>query len=259
MKRGFILAIAGCVSAGLLSAGCHDKNDTDHNAHHMTASVSSSGTASATATPSTPAAARASGDAVAPAVAPTADADQAITAAAKEEAKVTAARAEVEPSKAPGNDDVKGTVMFTPAADGVKVHYRITGLTPGKHGFHIHEKGDLSAPDLTSAGGHFNPGMHKHGGPDGDMRHGGDLGNITADDKGVAEGDVTAMGVTLDDSKTGILGRSIVVHEKGDDMKTDPSGNSGGRIAAGVIKASTGNTAPQGEKDAGNPVKQEKK
>lgn len=256
MNRALIFAIAGCVSTALLSGGCHENksNGTD-NSHHMTASVSSSATASATATPSTPAAARASGDAVAPA----ANTDEAITAAAKEDAKAMSARAMVEPSKAPGNDDVKGVVTFTSAGDDVKVHYRITGLTPGQHGFHIHDKGDLSAPDLTSAGGHFNPAGHKHGGPSGDMRHGGDLGNITADDKGVAEGDVTAMGVTLDDSKTGIIGRSIVVHEKTDDMKTDPSGNSGGRIAAGVIKVMDAKAAPQGEKDANNAAKQDKK
>ena len=250
MKSALVLTLAGCVSTALLSGGCHNDQNTTHNSGHATASVSSSASASATPTPASPVEARASGDAVAPAV----DADQAIAAAAKDEAaKVSAARAEVEPSKAPGNDDVKGVVTFTAAGDGVKVHYHITGLAPGKHGFHIHEKGDLSDPKLTSAGGHFNPAGHKHGGPTGEMRHGGDLGNITADDKGVAEGDVSAMGVTLDESKTGILGRSIVVHDKTDDMQTDPSGNSGDRIAAGVIKAVT--SAPQGEKDANNPAR----
>ena len=266
MKRVFILSIAGCVSAALLSVGCQNKDD-GHDHGRSTASVSSSATASATATPSSAAEAHASGDTVTAEV----NTDNAVLAADKEAAKVTAARAEVVASKAPGDDDVKGVVEFSPEAHGVTVHYRITGLTPGKHGFHIHEKGDLSAPDFASAGGHFNPGGHKHGGPEGDARHGGDLGNITADDKGVAEGKVSAVGVTLDESKTGIIGRSIVVHEKADDLQTDPSGNSGGRIGAGVIKAASagggggsggaggGKTGPQGEKDANNPAKQDKK
>lgn len=243
MNRLLTFAIAGALSTALVSAGCQDK-DKPHDHDHMHASTAS------------PAEARASGDV---AVYPIIDTDKAVVAAAREDAPhVTSARAEIEPSKAPGMDDVKGVVTFTPAEGGLKVHYAIKGLTPAsKHGFHIHEKGDLSAPDLTSAGGHFNPGGHKHGGPTGEARHGGDLGNITADDKGVAEGDVMAVGVTLDESKTGILGRSVVVHEKADDLATDPSGNSGARIGAGVIKGLEAK-APQGEKDANNATKQDK-
>jgi Cu-Zn family superoxide dismutase len=147
------------------------------------------------------------------------------------------ATAMVEPSKAPGMDDVKGVVHFTQAGSGVKIHAVITGLSPNqKHGFHIHEKGDLSAPDLASAGAHFNPGGHKHGGPEGTERHGGDLGNLTADASGKATYEATIEGLTLDESKTGIIGRSVIVHEKPDDMKTDPSGSSGARVAGGVIK-----------------------
>ena len=120
---------------------------------------------------------------------------------------------------------------------GVKVHAVVTGLEPNsKHGFHIHEKADLMHPDLTSAGGHFNPTMHKHGGPEGAERHGGDLGNLTADASGKATYEATVEGITIDDPKTGVVGHSVIVHEKPDDMKTDPSGNSGARIAGGVIK-----------------------
>ena len=148
------------------------------------------------------------------------------------------AAATVEPSKAPGMDDVKGVVHFTSTGTGVKIHAVVTGLTPNqKHGFHIHEKGDLSAPDLSSAGNHFNPGGHKHGGPEGTERHGGDLGNLTADANGKATYEATVDGITIDDSKTGIIGKSVIVHEKPDDLKTDPSGSSGPRIAGGVIKA----------------------
>jgi Cu-Zn family superoxide dismutase len=151
------------------------------------------------------------------------------------------AHATIAPSKAPGQDDVKGIVRFTPADNGVKVHAEITGLEPNsKHGFHIHEKADLSDPELKSAGGHFNPGMHKHGGPGTSERHGGDLGNLEADAQGKATYDATAEGVTLDDPKTGIIGRSVVIHAKADDLKTDPAGDSGARIAAGVIERGGG-------------------
>ena len=81
--------------------------------------------------------------------------------------------------------------------DGVRVVAHVNGLTPGLHGFHVHEKGDLSAPDLASAGGHFNPGGHKHGGPEGEMRHAGDLGNLEADAKGHAMLDKVFHGISL--------------------------------------------------------------
>ena len=82
-------------------------------------------------------------------------------------------------------EKISGTVIFTAVEGGVKVVADIDGLAPGKHGFHIHQKADLSAPDLTSAGPHFDAGgKHKHGGPDSEEHHAGDLGNITADDKG---------------------------------------------------------------------------
>jgi Cu-Zn family superoxide dismutase len=131
-----------------------------------------------------------------------------------------------------------GTVTFTQAGDNkVKAAYDLTGLAPGKHGFHIHEKGDLSAADFSSAGPHFNPTKHKHDGTTGDERHAGDLGNVEADKSGNAKGDVTVEGLTIGNSAASdIVGRSIVVHQKEDDMKTDPSGNSGARIAAGVIE-----------------------
>lgn len=148
------------------------------------------------------------------------------------------ATAQVRPSPAPGMDEVKGTVDFMSTGDGIKVRYDISGLTPdGKHGFHIHEKGDLSDPEFQSAGGHFNPTGSGHGGPEGAERHGGDLGNIKADANGRAKGEITVEGVSIDDPKTGIVGRSIIVHEKADDLATDPSGNSGARVGGGIIEA----------------------
>jgi Cu-Zn family superoxide dismutase len=131
---------------------------------------------------------------------------------------------------------VTGTVTFMKMGDEVHVVADITGLKPGKHGFHIHEKGDCSAPDAASAGAHFNPTQHKHGGPTmPPERHEGDLGNLEADASGKAhlewKGKLSLSGA---DS---IIGKSIIVHEKEDDLKTDPSGNSGARQACGVIEA----------------------
>src|SRR5207253_8101968 len=82
---------------------------------------------------------------------------------------------------------VSGTVTFTPGADGVQVHAELTGLTPGKHGFHIHEFGDCSAADASSAGAHFNPTGQPHAGPDTAARHEGDMGNVEADASGSAK------------------------------------------------------------------------
>ena len=130
---------------------------------------------------------------------------------------------------------VSGTVTFTEEADGVRVRAEITGLTPGNHGFHIHEFGDCSAADAASAGSHFNPMKKPHGAPDASERHAGDLGNIEADASGKAHMDWKGK-VSLS-GKDSIIGRSIVVHEKEDDLKTDPSGNSGARIACGTINA----------------------
>lgn len=146
--------------------------------------------------------------------------------------EVTKATAQLE-SKS--NSKVTGTVTFTKVGDEVQVVADIQNLTPGKHGFHIHDKGDCSAPDAASAGPHFNPTQKHHGGPDTAEHHSGDLGNITADASGKAHIDWKGkLSLTGADS---IIGKSVVVHEKEDDLKTDPSGNSGARIACGAIEA----------------------
>lgn len=130
---------------------------------------------------------------------------------------------------------VTGTVTFTKVGDDLQVVADITGLKPGKHGFHIHEKGDCSAPDAASAGGHFNPMQHKHGGTTGMERHEGDLGNIETDASGKTHLDWKGK-LSLSGANS-IIGKSVVVHEKEDDLKTDPSGNSGARVACGAIEA----------------------
>lgn len=126
---------------------------------------------------------------------------------------------------------VSGTLLLTQQKGYVLVKGTVQGLTPGDHGFHIHMFGDLRAADGMSAGGHFNPQGHKHGGLDSAERHAGDLGNIHASRDGVATVNVKATGLELHF----VLGRSIVVHAKADDLKTQPAGDSGPRIGVGVI------------------------
>lgn len=136
-------------------------------------------------------------------------------------------------------NNVSGTTTFTPDGDRILVDARVKGLTPGAHGFHIHEKGDCSAPDATSAGGHFNPGGKPHGSHNGIDRHAGDLGNLIADADGTATLKIAvpmnnlSMQQGADDS---IANRGLIVHADPDDYKTQPTGNSGKRVACGVIK-----------------------
>ena len=130
-----------------------------------------------------------------------------------------------------------GSVKLTQMGDRVKVEGEIAGLEPGRHGFHIHDKGDCSAPDAASAGAHFNPGGKKHGGTEGADRHGGDLGNLTANEYGKAEVSVMVDGISVGTGPNGVIGKGLIVHADPDDMKTDPAGNSGARIACGAIEA----------------------
>ena len=140
--------------------------------------------------------------------------------------------AELSPTQ--GNN-VRGVVRFTETGKGVQVVADITGLTPGKHGFHIHEKGDCSAPDAISAGAHFNPTGAKHGAPDAADRHVGDLGNITADANGKAQYKRLDTQLSFDGAAS-ILNRAVIVHAVPDDLMTQPTGNAGARVACGVIQ-----------------------
>jgi Cu-Zn family superoxide dismutase len=126
---------------------------------------------------------------------------------------------------------VKGTLLLTQKGKDVVIMGEVSGLKPGEHGFHIHQFGDLRAADGVSAGGHFNPEGHEHAGPDAAKRHAGDLGNIKADKSGVAKVNVKAEGLMLHF----VIGRSLVVHADPDDLKSQPSGNAGARVAVGVI------------------------
>jgi Cu-Zn family superoxide dismutase len=131
-----------------------------------------------------------------------------------------------------------GTVTFTQKADKVAVTAKVSGLTPGGHGFHIHEKGDCGAPDGMSAGGHFNPGGKPHGDPSAADHHAGDLPMLHADATGNATLEAEIGFITVGGGPTDIVGRSVIVHKDADDYKTQPTGNSGARVACGIIKKS---------------------
>lgn len=138
--------------------------------------------------------------------------------------------------KPASGSQVTGTVNFTESTEGLRLVADISGLGAGKHGFHVHEKGDCSDPAAKSAGDHFNPGAQPHGAPDASARHAGDLGNITADDKGHATLDTTLQGVSLS-GPNGLVGRGLIVHAQEDDLSSQPSGNAGARVACAVIEA----------------------
>lgn len=129
-----------------------------------------------------------------------------------------------------------GTVTYTQEAGGVRVVAHLTGLTPGKHGWHIHEKGDCSAPDAMSAGGHFNPDSMPHSGPHSEQRHAGDMGNLEADSTGMAHLEYLDTVMRLQGPNS-VIGRAVIIHAGEDDLTTQPTGNSGARVACGVIEA----------------------
>jgi Cu-Zn family superoxide dismutase len=149
---------------------------------------------------------------------------------------VTHAVAVLHPTE--GNE-VSGVVRFERLDAGIRVQLLIEGLEPGDHGFHIHEFGDCSAPDGTSAGGHFNPFDAPHGARDAAMRHVGDLGNVTADEDGIAEDDFVDEVIAFD-GEASILARGVIVHADADDLTSQPSGNAGPRVACGVVGIAEG-------------------
>ena len=136
----------------------------------------------------------------------------------------------------PAQGKPMGDITFTQSGEKVHITGTITGLPPGKHGIHIHEKGDLSGADLMTTGGHYNPDKHVHGGPTTSPVHAGDLGNITADTSGKGTIDLTVDNITLGGEKNDVLGKAVIIHAKEDDYKSQPAGNAGARIAGGVIE-----------------------
>jgi Cu-Zn family superoxide dismutase len=129
----------------------------------------------------------------------------------------------------------RGTVHFQNAGDrGVEVIVDLTGVPPGVHGFHVHEKGDCGN-NGQNAGAHFNPTGMVHGAPDAVSHHGGDFGNVTADDKGEVHTRFTTHSISIDGATDGVIGRAVVLHGNPDDLVSQPAGNAGPRIACGVV------------------------
>ena len=131
---------------------------------------------------------------------------------------------------------VSGSVSFVQSGDKVRVSGEVLGLKPGaEHGFHVHEKGDCSSGDGISAGGHFNPDGKPHGQHAAGVHHAGDLPPLKADAMGVARFSFESASISVGSGSADIVGRGIIVHRDPDDFKTQPTGNSGARIACAVI------------------------
>ena len=145
----------------------------------------------------------------------------------------TLAVAHVMPTQ--GNE-ARGIIHFEQLEVGVRIKGEIGGLSPNSlHAVHLHEFGDCSAPDGSSAGGHYNPDGHQHAGPDAPAHHAGDFGNLQADATGTAHLDLVSTDLTVSGPHNPVLGRSVVIHAKADDLVTQPTGNAGGRIGCGVV------------------------
>jgi Cu-Zn family superoxide dismutase len=136
-------------------------------------------------------------------------------------------------------DQKIGTATFSQTDSGVEIKLDVSKLPPGTHGIHVHSVGKCEGPDFKSAGGHLNPEGKKHGTDNPEGPHAGDMPNIEVGSDGQAHMTIIAKGVTLDSGPNSLFhdgGTALVIHEKADDYKTDPSGNSGNRIACGVIQ-----------------------
>lgn len=139
------------------------------------------------------------------------------------------------PLQAKSGSKLAGKATFAEVEGGVRVSMMVEGISPGEHGTHVHEKGDCSAPDAASAGGHFNPGGHEHALPGKDQRHLGDLGNITIGKDGKGTHEITVTGANLKPGDpNSFAGKALIVHAKKDDGG-QPVGNAGGRVGCGVI------------------------
>jgi len=135
----------------------------------------------------------------------------------------------------------KGMVHFTDVGDGnVEVVVDLTGVPPGVHGFHIHEKGDCGN-NAMNAGGHFNPTGMIHGAPDAVSHHAGDFGNVTAEANGEVHTRFTTHSISLKaNDTTNAVGHAVVLHANPDDLTSQPAGNAGPRIACGIVQIMSG-------------------
>ncbi len=142
--------------------------------------------------------------------------------------------------EAASGSNVTGEAIFTDEGNGtIRFELTVENLSPGEHAVHLHEKGDCSAEDGSSAGGHWNPTMKPHGKRGEGPCHKGDVGNMAVGNDGKGIMDVRVDGWTIDGpDSTNVLGKAVIVHEKADDFTTQPTGNAGGRLSCGVIKKS---------------------
>lgn len=158
-----------------------------------------------------------------------ADAPAAASEAPSDEGDAPVARADL------GGAPISGSLLFASEDGRVLITAEVEGAPPGPHGLHIHEIGDCSAEDFTSAGGHFNPTDAAHGGPTDDERHAGDLGNIEIGPDGAGSLEISSDLLTLDDGPSSVIGRAVILHAGADDLTSQPTGAAGGRLACGVI------------------------
>lgn len=131
---------------------------------------------------------------------------------------------------------LQAAVNFTEVAGGVQVNAWVLGAEPGDHGFHLHEVGDCSASDFTSAGGHFNPTAVQHGGPTDALHHAGDWGNMVVSSVGSGSLSVTTNMLSVGPGANSVVGRAVILHGGTDDLVSQPSGDAGPRIACGVVE-----------------------
>lgn len=133
-----------------------------------------------------------------------------------------------------------GTVTFTQEGYDVKIVAEVTGASPGKHGIHVHEYGKCDAPSFESAGAHVNPDGAAHGCPGSPELHPGDLGNIEVGADGTGRLELTTSALTVTPGSNSVVGKAVLLHEREDDCVSRPAGNSGGRIACGLVEQSGG-------------------
>ena len=227
MKKNGSLGLAVVIAATLALAACKRDEETAP----QTGGVADSGSP-AVAEPAAPATSEDANESSVPAT-DTARPENAGTMATSG----TGAIATLQPV---GDTTANGRLLLTADANGVRITGSIVGLAPNaEHGFHVHEVGDCGGDGASNAGGHFNPTQQPHGNPvGGTTHHAGDIPNLMSDAQGNASVEVVVPGLTLGDGGANdVMGKAIIVHEKRDDYATQPSGDSGARIACGTISA----------------------